>query len=196
MSSPAQAKRLDVKLFFENGDDVDVHAFMPIFQQWIQNKKLPELLIDVADYTHVKDGPGMLLVAHECQYAIDGTGGRQGLLYSHRRGGEGDFAKRIENAFASALRAAKLIEDEPALEGKLKFSGAEAMFRINDRLNGPNEPATFDAVKPVLEGLLGKLHDGAQLSLEPRPKSAAAFTVDIRASKPSTVSDLLGRLGN
>lgn len=193
---PTEAKRLDVKLFFEKGGDVDVRTFMPIFQGWIQAKRLPDLLLDVADYTHVHDGPGMLLVAHEAQYAIDGSEGRPGLLYSRRRESKGTFEERLTDAFRSALRAARLVEEEPALEGAVRFAGGEAMLRFNDRLLAPNERETFAVIRPTLDSVLGKLYAGAQVSAEPRPPSAAAFTIDIRATKPASITELLRRLGD
>jgi hypothetical protein len=193
--SATDATRLDVKLYFETGKDLDLRRFMPIMQGWIQQKKLPELLLDVADYTHVHDGPAMLLVAHEAHYAIDGAGGRLGLLYSRRRDATGSFAERLEDTFPSALRAARLVEDEPALAGAVRFSGSEALLRFNDRLAAPNTRETFDAIRPALEGFLAKLYAGAQVSAEPRPASAAAFAIDLRSSKPATLAELARRLG-
>jgi hypothetical protein len=37
----------------------------PLFHEWIRTDRLPdETFIDVADYSHLKDGPGVVLVAH------------------------------------------------------------------------------------------------------------------------------------
>ena len=55
-----------------------------MFHDWIQNQRLDELLIDVVDYRHVHDGPGVILIAHDAHYAFDTSEGRLGLLYSRR----------------------------------------------------------------------------------------------------------------
>lgn len=191
-------ERLDVKFFVApvKGAKLDVKRFMPIFQQWIQEDRLPGLLLDVADYTHVTEGPSMVLVAHEGQYVLDEAEGRLGMLYSHRRGVKGDFDARLAESFRRALRACALIEAEPVLEGRLRCSG-EVLFRINDRLHAPNTPATFDAVRPALAALTGKLFGSTPATLEARPASGdAAFTVAIRAQSTAPASDLLSRLGN
>ena len=45
---------------------------VPVFHRWIQTGAIPgHLLVDVADYDHVPEGPGILLVAHEGNLGID-----------------------------------------------------------------------------------------------------------------------------
>jgi hypothetical protein len=189
------AKRIDVKIFATPDADLNPTTLMPIFQRWIQEDKLPGLLIDVADYTHVPDGPAMVLVAHEAQYVYDLAKSRPGLLYSARRDGKGaapeDFEGRLRAACSAALQACVLLEKETAL----RFAGGDILVRINDRLEAPNEAATFDKVRPAIEKLVTELYNGSPVSMEPRPPSAAeAFTVDIRATDAPSVTDLAARL--
>ena len=43
-----------------------------VFHDWIRTRALDEdVLVDVADYGHVKGGPGVLLVCHEGHYVIE-----------------------------------------------------------------------------------------------------------------------------
>ena len=70
--------RLYAKLFTEAGPPVSLPAFIPVFHRWIERQDVDELLLDVHDYGHVPDGPGILLVAHEADYAFDLSGGRPG----------------------------------------------------------------------------------------------------------------------
>ena len=60
--------------------EIDLLDFIPVFHRWIQTQALDDLLLDVADYSHVHHGPGILLVAHEGKYAVDETGGEGGGL--------------------------------------------------------------------------------------------------------------------
>jgi len=48
---------------------------IPVFHRWIQERSLDELMVDVADYTHVPDGPGVVLVCHDAIYSLDTGGG-------------------------------------------------------------------------------------------------------------------------
>lgn len=191
------AERLDVKVFLDPATKsaLEVKKLMPVFQRWIQETRLPGMLIDVADYTHVADGPGMTLIAHEGQYVLDSTEGRPGLLYSHRRGVAGGFDARLLEAVRRALRACALIEGEPALGGKLRFSAGDLLIRINDRLQAPNTPESFAALRPVLDAAARRIFDDAVVTLEARPHTAArALGVAVRAERAFRVSDVLARL--
>ena len=66
MAAPIeQLQRFGLKLFVDSAAVVSPHACVPIFHRWIQTGAVDGLLIDVADYTHLTDGPRVLLVAHE-----------------------------------------------------------------------------------------------------------------------------------
>ncbi|MEC9298045.1 MAG: hypothetical protein VYA38_01995, partial [Gemmatimonadota bacterium] len=77
----AAPQRLGVKVFVEDQDTFDRARMIEVFHRWIQENRIPGTLIDVHDYTHVPDGPGVLLVAHEWHLRTDEAGGRIGLEY-------------------------------------------------------------------------------------------------------------------
>src|SRR3990167_10318514 len=116
--------RLGVKFFVGNPASVSLPGFIPIFHTWIQ-KQIVEghLLIDVHDYSHIHQGPGILLVAHEGNFSLDMGEGRPGLLYYRKQPGA-DFAAVIQ----SALRACRLLEEEPVLKGRLRFRNDELLI--------------------------------------------------------------------
>jgi len=74
--------RIKIKYFVQEPENVDLPAFVPLFHRWIQNQSGDDLLIDVADYKHVPNGPGVLLMGHQADYALDMSQGRPGLIYS------------------------------------------------------------------------------------------------------------------
>ena len=75
--------KLAIKFFAEGSPDLGHDAFIPVFHSWIQQHALKDhLLIDVADYKHVKSGPGTVLVSHEANLSTDLAGDRLGLLYA------------------------------------------------------------------------------------------------------------------
>ena len=152
------------------------------------------LLIDVADYAHVPNGPGTVLVAHEANIHWDLEDGRPGPMYVRKQpaAGAATLRDRLADAFRGALRAAAKIEADPALPG-VRVRTDEAVFRINDRLLGPNTEATFAAVNPDLQAFLADLYQG-DVALEHRHDPRRLFEVRIRSTASRTVADLLSRL--
>jgi hypothetical protein len=155
-----------VKVFVESPvGGVNLETFIQIFHGWIQDSRLDELLIDVADYRHLSEGPGVVLVAHEADYSMDGNGGRLGLLYRCKVGQQGSNLDRLEKATVSALAACDLLEKESSFAGELKFNRQELEISVNDRALAPNTEETFSIFKPELEEFLGKLCVDGQFSV-------------------------------
>ena len=101
------AYRIHIKYYLEPEAGIELDRLIPIFHRWIQHHELDELLLDVADYKHVPDGPGVMLVAHEAYYSVDSTGGRTGLLYARRRPAAVPFEELLRSSFGKALRFMK-----------------------------------------------------------------------------------------
>jgi len=60
-----QLQHVNVKLLVQNAPGANLEPLIPVFHSWIENQNGDELLIDVADYTHVPAGPGVVLIGHE-----------------------------------------------------------------------------------------------------------------------------------
>lgn len=186
--------KLGVKFFVQDPTQVGFLEFIPIFHRWIQNKALDDLLIDVADYSHVHAGPGILLVAHEGNYGIDETGNRRGLLYYSKHPLQGDLTERLATVCRKTLKACQLLEREPELEGRIKFRGEELQLFANDRLAAPNTDETFAEVEPVVTEFLTKLYSGEECRLNREPDPKERFSVTVKAPAPVEVGILLDRL--
>ena len=164
-----ESSRLSFKLFADASADFHAESLVPVLHSWIQNHAIPDhLLIDVADYSHVHNGPGVVLVSHEANYSIDKRGGRLGLTYQRKQPLGGTLAERIQATLNATKQAAGLLEEH------LKFRSDEIEFRICDRLAAPNNSETFAAVKPDLL----KVFPGAKL--EQRQAPTELFEVIIK----------------
>ena len=184
-----QATKFQVKLY-TNAGEIELEKLVPVFHEWIRAKKIPdELLIDVADYAHVPQGPGVVLIGHQSDYYLDVADNRPGLLYSRKRGFEGDFQAGVNDAFRRALQACRLLEEESSLG--FEFATDEVLFRVQDRLNAPNQNATYDAYKPALEQAASAFFGGAP-SLERLGSESEPFAVRI-STGGGTVADALAR---
>ncbi|MBI3854748.1 MAG: hypothetical protein HY293_03555 [Planctomycetes bacterium] len=184
-----------VKLFAENPAAAPPEAFIPVFHRWIQKQAVEGMLVDVADYGHLPQSPGVVLVAHEADYCMDSMEGPLGLLYNRKTSAPGRLSDRIAGAFRAALGACVKLENEPEFQGKLKFRAGAAVFIANDRLNAPNTEESFQALRSDLAAALAKVYPSnfelSRISADPR----ARLSVQVTSADPGRdVSSLLARL--
>src|SRR5258706_8490650 len=152
-----ETHKIIVKFFAEDGSRVRGEEFVPIFHSWIQQQAIPaHLLIDVADYQHVPNGPGTVLVAHEANFSTDHEDGKLGLMYVRKQPAPGDFFERLKLSFRSCLQGCARLE----ADAKLRFKTDHSILRLNDRLLAPNSGETFKATQPDLTRLIDQLYPG------------------------------------
>ncbi len=186
--------KFGIKFFAADADRIDVLKLIPIYHRWIQQDALEDLLIDVADYSHVPEGPGVMLIAHEGNYALDETSHEPGVLYYSKRKLTGDLPERLAEVARKALIAAELMSGDAELEGALKFPGNRLQFFANDRLVAPNTDAAYDAIEPALRTFLNRLYAGAPYTLvrESDPKERLSVWAESAGEVP--LNTLLERL--
>src|ERR1041384_8435896 len=105
-------QHINIKFYLEEPEAVHLADYAALFNTWIQQQRLEELLIDVADYLHVHNGPGIMLIGHEADYSLDNRGGRLGLLYNRKAPLDGSVQEKLAQAAHAALTAARLLETE------------------------------------------------------------------------------------
>src|SRR5262249_30022399 len=153
---------------------------IPIYHRWIQQNVLDDdLLIDVADYSHVPAGPGVMLIAHEGNYALDETGHERGVVYYSKHKLTGELPERFARVARKALKAAQLMSEDAELDGTLKLRGNRLQFFANDRLVAPNTDAAYAQLEPALKTFLDRLYAGTPytLSRETDPKERLSVRV-------------------
>jgi hypothetical protein len=167
------SSRISIKLFIDAADGFKLEDIVPVFHRWIQIHTIDEhLLIDVANYAHVHDGPGIVLVAHEGNFSLDTRGGRLGLTYQRKQQIQETFDERVRRVYEMTLAAG----------ARLKFRGDEIEFRICDRLFAPNDTETFEEVKPDL------LNIWPRATLEHHPCDEELFEVTIKPPQPIVIT--------
>lgn len=183
-------QHVNVKLYIENPEAVNLADFAVVFNNWIQKQRLDELLIDVADYLHVHNGPGIMLIGYEADYSLDNRGGRLGLLYNRK--GRLDYTnqEKLVQAIGAVLIAAQILEKEHGL----KFDGSEVQIVINDRLLVPNTAVTFAALETDLKSFFDELYNGAEYSLSHNDDPRERFTVNVKTETKLDVDTLLKNL--
>ena len=174
------AQKVQVKLFATEGTDRSLESYIPVFHRWIREGKTAEMLIDVADYTHVPRGIGVLLVGHGADIAVDEGEGRPGLLFSRKRDLKAD-KELVADGLESAMLAAKELNEDAEATGPKGFSTAEILFRFPDRLSIQNDDASFSAVRPQVEAALKSLLPGVTYILTREGESREPLTIRARA---------------
>lgn len=169
-------QHVNIKIFAAGGDSPRLADAIPVFHRWIQRRDLPELLIDVADYSHVPAGPGVVLIGHEANYSLDNARNRPGLLYS-RKVADGSLKQAYDAALAASLR----LEAEPEFQGKLHFDSREIEITLNDRLLYPNTEAGWNSVEPELTAFLNGLYGAGAYSLARSADARERLSVTVTA---------------
>jgi hypothetical protein len=168
-------QHFNVKVFAVQ--DFDLTPFVGVFNGWIQKQIAPELLIDVADYLHVPNGPGMLLIGHEANYSLDQTDGKLGLLYNRKAALPGTAPENLAQALNSALWACEQLAQETGVQ----FDKSRYQVLVNDRLLAPNSEQTFQTLLPDLQAVFAKQFGHTDFSItKTSPDTRKRFCVDIQ----------------
>lgn len=191
----AALQRFAVKIFAEPASAGESSTIIPVFHRWIQERAVPGLLIDVADYTHLVDGPSVLLVAHEAHYALDETGGRPGLSYTRKQPLEGTFGERLTTAAAALIAAARRLEQDTSrmTGGGIAFLADEIEFVTNDRLAAPRNADTESALREELAAFGGRLFGDADVEVQPLD-DPARLGFSLKTAETVVLDTLLSRL--
>ena len=171
--------KFGIKLFIKNTNNYSSKKFIPIFHKWIQNKSIPNhLLIDVADYSHIVDGPGIMLVAHEGQFSLDQENRQPGMMYMRKESFDGSFVECFHFVFAMAQHASNLLATSS--EGALEFSKKSIRFIANDRRlvenNVKNRELYQDKISKIIKDKFP--NNSWEYSAISNEDERLAFTVD------------------
>ena len=156
-------QKINVKFFAAEPNKVPLTDFIDIFHGWIQ--ATDGVYHDVADYSHMQAGPGIVLVADDANVSIDETGNRRGLLYSQKGKLSGSNIEKLSTVLRSALENCQRLEQDPALRGKLRFVGNQVEILVNDRLVAPNTRDAFEEIKPEIDFLGRRLYSTTNFTL-------------------------------
>jgi hypothetical protein len=184
--------RVSAKLFVEDPGAIGPGAaeLIPIFHGWIQRQAVDALPIDVADYGHVPEGPGVLLIGHAADRALDLSEGRPGFAYTTKRQQIEAPADHLALAIAGAVAGAALLEREPTLEDRVRFRTDELRITILDRLDAPNTPETFELLAPEIATAVARVAPGATVEARQVGEPDRPFQVAVALEGVDALTDL------
>lgn len=183
-------QHVNAKLFFDGPLNMDDVRLVGMLHDWVREQVFEEVLVDVADYRHVPNGPALMVVGHEADYVIDNSDGRPGLRYNRKAALSGSNVARWRQAVVAASRAARLLkraigDDAPA------FLQTELELSVNDRAIAPNTAKTFETSKSDIATCIATIagHDAFTLrhnDHDPR----RLFSVTASLNKPFDLAAL------
>ena len=131
-------QKFGIKLFLQPNGSYLSRDYILELHRWIQNDSISEhMLIDVVDYSHIPDGPGIILVAHEGHFCLDQENQRPGILYMRKTEIDGSFKNRFNKVLSIAIQAAQLLSKNKT-DQELDFFQNSLRFISNDRLLADN----------------------------------------------------------
>jgi hypothetical protein len=187
-------QKIGVKLFAESSDHPPLTDFIEVFHRWIQQGD--GVYHDVADYSHMRAGPGIVLVANDANLSIDETDCRRGLVYQQKRPLQGSNRDKIKTVLGAALENALRLERQPELRGELKFSGNELLLFINDRLLAPNNHESFERIAPDIEAVARRLFGPAELVFDRDEDPRKRFNFRLKSARSYGLDELLSHWGS
>jgi hypothetical protein len=188
-----ELQKINVKILAEAPNKVPLTDFIDIFHGWIQ--ATDGVYHDVADYSHMQAGPGIVLVADDANVSIDETDNRRGLLYRQKNKVSGSNLEKLTTVLRSALENCYRLEEEPALRGKLKFSGNQVEILVNDRLLAPNTSDAFEEIRPEIDFLARRLYASTNFMLarkndDPRHRLNVTLTTPLSFETKTLLNNL------
>lgn len=164
----------------------DAALFVPIFHEWIREGRFKDLvLFDVADYAHVPESPGIVLVSHETHFAMDRSDERFGILAQRRSPFEGSAVEGIAETVRQVLAIAEALEADPRSSGEVSFDRTRIRIESNDRLHAPNTDEGARAFEAIVREALDRVFPGWDSSALARvandPRDRLAFDVRLPA---------------
>jgi len=191
-----EIQHVNVKLLVRDQEGIDLEPLIPVFHSWIQEQSFADhLLIDVADYRHVPDGPGVMVIGHEADYSLDQNDGRLGVRYNRKSILNSDSQGRLKQATRSALNAFQRLEADTRLNQKFRFNGQDVEVFINDRLLAPNTPETQKALDPEFRKLGDALFGSGNYELKWQSDPRRLLGASLKGKNAASLSDLLSKLG-
>lgn len=188
-------ERFCVKFFARPDTNIDDAIFIDIFHEWIRYQKLSGILLDVADYRHVPEGPGIMLITHEINFAMDYSEGRFGLLAQQKLAQGATYQECLQGLVRATANFGALLEADPRIAGKFSLEGGTFHYMSNDRLLLPNTATAFASIRPDLETAAAVIYPGQAVSitqLDNDPRDRLTVVVEAESVDIGVVAESVG----
>lgn len=177
-------QKINVKMFTDSGERIRLEPFLDVFARWREDHSHAAAWIDLADYAHVPQGPGVMLIGRRGNLAFDLADPGPGILYANKQDLSGGPAERIRETFRRGLALITALTGEPDYPAELKPRPGFWEVTFNDRLEAPHSAATDGVLAPAVREVAGQLFgtDGSRLIPQPDPGRRYGFAIHSEAA--------------
>lgn len=173
--------RISIKLPVQTPADFALTDLIAVFHRWIRDNALDGVLVDVADYKHVADGPGIMLIGYAGDFSFDLADNQPGLRYTMKRGwSDATFAGRLRAAWQMTLRAASLLTAESGLTVDVQ----SVEIGLLDRLNTPNTADVYGVLAADVQQVAAELVGPALTISRLQNDARRPLTIHVQAANP------------
>ena len=172
-------QKFGIKLFFQQNGSYPYRNFIPELHRWIQKDSVPDhMLIDVVDYSHISDGPGIILVAHEGHFSLDQENYNPGILYMRKTDIRGSFENRFNKVLSTTILVAQLLIKNKIDKG-LAISQKSLRFISNDRRLADNIDANQKLYTDRVNKLFKENFPGSKYEFDNYSKGEERLAFDV-----------------
>lgn len=178
--------RAGLKMFLKQPVESDADFFVRLFHGWIQDQSLEDhLLVDVHNYNHMHEGPGILLVAHQAHFHLNLESRPPFFLYLRKKTAQ-TGPVTFPGLFLSGLRAAVQLQAARAPEGGELFDQTQFQIVAADRLRFPGGREGSKLLGQALRDSLDRFLDTFHFEIEETdgdPRGRATVTVRAKGDR-------------
>ena len=159
-------QKFGIKLYLNANGSFDATDFIPVFHRWIQDKVVDDhLLIDVADYSHIPDGPGIMLVAHEGNISLDQKNHQPGIMYMRKTEMNGNFKERFNTVLITTIQVAQRLQNNN-INKNIDFVNNSFCFIANDRRLAENTLKNQNLYQDKVQQALAEVYPASGVDCE------------------------------
>ncbi len=187
-------QRIDLKVLARAPQPPPLDPILTIFDRWRKEEDAPSDWVDLADYAHMPQGPGVMMAGKREHFSVDTNEPGLGILAQTRKDLDGAVEQRFLEAFRRHLTLATRLLGEAEWPAAITVDSSKWVIAVNDRLNFPNNDETDHALKTGLIAALDHVfgQNGYTLTRDDNPRRRYGYVVE--AGEAPSLSDLLGRL--
>ncbi len=169
----------------------DLEPAIGVFHRCLQRGWLEGALLDVADYRHVPQGPGVMLVGHDVDLGLE----HEALVLVRKRSAGDDAAAQLSDLLRMAAVAVSAFAYDGTLDVDVDL-GRPTVTLLDRALAADLGDAAVEAlaaaVAPALDAAYGTAPDVAAIATDD-PRHAPALRADVGGDV--SAADLVERLG-
>ena len=173
-------QKVVIKIHTHSQSSHNPEDFVATFNDFIVNRSIQGGLIDVADYSHMHNGLGVLLTTHEANWSFDEQYNQPGIMVVEKGFAANPVSERFTQWLDSIIKVCKTIEETPRHKG-IKFDYQSISLVLNDR---SEKAGSLEDLKTIFEQAVKELYDSNEIDYDENfdPAKRVGFLAKIKGN--------------